>query len=53
MLRSLLRLCVRPLQSIAVILGAVCRDVEGLALQLLGTHVLGVASHELGAASAL
>jgi len=52
MLGRLLCLSVRPLQAIAVILSAVRRHMESLALELLRTHVLSVASDELGAACA-
>jgi len=55
MLGGLMGLGVRALKPIAVVLRAVCCDVEGLTLQLLGTDLLivAVASNELRAARTL
>ena len=52
MFRCLLSLCVRSLQTIAIILSAVSGNMECLALKLLSTHILGIVAHKLRAACA-
>ena len=52
MFRCLLCLSVRSLQTIAVILGAVSRNMERLALKLLSTHILGIVANKLRASGA-
>ena len=48
-------LCVRALEPVTVVLRAISGDVERLALQLLGTHLLdrAAAANELGATCTL